>query len=135
MDRGTQPEAVHSPKFSTATELAAWLDTRTQSARGVRVPVFLALEGPANLVAPHAWLGPLMDETNPVALALDDSRLGIGLADRLRERCGDDARTCVLWLEGRWQGPGTGGPRTLLIDRVAPNPPPKDATFWASELR
>lgn len=46
-----------------------------------------------------------------IQVKLDDSRLGLGLADRARAFCGQ-APTCAIWLWGNWQA------GTLVINRV-----------------
>lgn len=46
-------------------------------------------------------------------LPVDDSRLGIGLADRCRQRCGDRS-PCGVWLVGRWEDTPLGGPRLVI---------------------
>ena len=46
-----------------------------------------------------------------IPIKLDDSRLGMGLADRTRALCGQ-APTCAMWVWGNWQD------GTLVINRV-----------------
>lgn len=78
------PAYVRGPAVSDSAELVAWLATQ---ARRVRLPVVIDRRSPA-----HGYVGPLEIE-------LDDTALGISLADRLRAIGGD---RCALWLEGRW---------------------------------
>lgn len=78
------PAYVRGPAVSDSAELVAWLATQV---RRVRLPVVIEQRSPT-----HGYVGPL-------AIELDDTALGISLADRLRTLGGD---RCALWLEGRW---------------------------------
>lgn len=98
---------VRGVAVADAPALKAWL---TQQTATVRLPVALEL-APVHAVK-NARVGTL-------ALKLDDSALGVSLADRAHQFCPRDGRPCVLWLEGRWkdgafkvtrvQGPATDG--------------------------
>lgn len=46
-------------------------------------------------------------KAGPLTFRAVDSKLGVSLADRAAERCGD-AATCELWLVGHWKKEGTG---------------------------
>jgi hypothetical protein len=78
------PTYVRGPAVANSSELVAWLATQS---RRVRLPVVIDPRSPT-----QGYVG-------PVAIELDDTALGIPLADRLRSSGG--AR-CALWLEGRW---------------------------------
>jgi hypothetical protein len=78
------PSYVRGPAVANSAELVAWLATQ---ARRVRLPVVIDPRSPT-----HGYVGPL-------AIELDDTALGISLADRVRSLGGD---RCALWLEGRW---------------------------------
>lgn len=60
----------------------------------VKLPVTLA-RGQVGFTGHGAKAGALV-------FRCDDSKLGVSLADRARERCGD-ASTCELWLIGHWK--------------------------------
>lgn len=62
----------------------------------VRLPVVVKLD-PTGLGVAGARLGAL-------SIALDDSRLGLSLADRLGQAC-PGADQCAIWLEGYWRSP------------------------------
>lgn len=77
--------------------LAAWLEQRRIDGRRVRLPVVL-VRGIVGFSLRGARIG-----GGSLTIDCDDSALGIGLADRARDCCGD-AETCALWLEGHWRG-------------------------------
>jgi hypothetical protein len=82
------PTYVRGPAIANSSELVAWLATQ---ARRVRLPV---------VIDPRS---PMQGYVGPVAVELDDTALGISLADRLRSIPPTfDGTRCALWLEGRW---------------------------------
>jgi hypothetical protein len=50
-------------------------------------------------------------------LPVDDSRLGIGLADRTRQRC-PDRTPCTLWLVGVWETASPLGEARFVVRQV-----------------
>jgi hypothetical protein len=90
--------------LSPPAALRAWLDQ--QGKKLVRAPVTVDTD-PLGSVR-GARLGEL-------AVTLDDSALGISLADRLRHAC-PDAATCRVWLEGLWDASNPAEP-TLRLRR------------------
>lgn len=97
---------VHGPSTADLAGLRAWLDRQDGT---VRLPVWVTLGAGRATVAKAQVLSPAKE---PLAVALDDARLGVSLADRARSACpGADA--CALWLEGRW------GEGALGVSRVA----------------
>jgi len=78
------PTYVRGPAVANSSELVAWLATQ---ARRVRLPVVIDPRSPT-----QGYVG-------PVSVELDDTALGVSLADRLRSFNGT---RCALWLEGRW---------------------------------
>ncbi|MFO1054615.1 MAG: hypothetical protein U1F36_20525 [Planctomycetota bacterium] len=95
---------VHGPALADGPALAQWLAKRAaDGARPlVRLPVLVLLANPPSTVQGARLLGAAPDAAT---LTLDDSALGIGLADRARQAC-PGAAECPLWLEGRWTGAG-----------------------------
>jgi hypothetical protein len=89
---------VHGPSTASAAELAKWLEQQHDT---VRLPV---------LVKRGAG-GEVISKKEPLPLTLEDSALGISLADRARTAC-PDAAQCPLWLEGTWRNGG------LFVTRV-----------------
>ena len=87
------PAMPQAPALSPSTELMAWLDanasTRVLLPFSVRRQA-LGVDG-----------GDLVAEP-PVAFRLDDSTMGVGLMDRLREECPELDSPCVVWLEGTY---------------------------------
>lgn len=89
--------AVPGSAFRQGASLAdrqAALEWLARQQGPVRVAVTLA-RGPMGFSGRGAKAGAL-------ELACDDSRLGVSLADRARQACGD-APTCELWLIGTWR--------------------------------
>lgn len=78
------------PKLSDP-KLREWLDQQTGL---VKLPVTLK-RGQVGFTSHGAKCG-------AVELRADDTKLGISLADRARQACGD-AATCQLWLIGNWK--------------------------------
>lgn len=78
------PTYVRGPAVANSAELVSWLATQ---ARRVRLPV---------VIDPRS---PMQGYVGPVSVELDDTALGVSLADRLRSFGGT---RCALWLEGRW---------------------------------
>jgi hypothetical protein len=92
---------VRGAAIAPTAGLIAWLDGQQLDGapRLVRLPVVLARRGPRFSTA-GARVGLASDA---LTVFLDDSKLGIGLADRARTAC-KDADTCALWVEGYWRG-------------------------------
>lgn len=80
---------VHGPSTADAASLRKWLE---QQQGTVRLPV-LVKKGAHQLIS-----------SQPFPLQLEDTALGISLADRARQHC-PGASECALWLEGRWRTP------------------------------
>jgi hypothetical protein len=90
---------VHGPRIAPDGALQTWLRT-------------IGAESPPRLVqlvftitSADARVGVLGTARSPqaVSVPLDDSALGIALAERVRAAC-PDATSCAVWLEGYWQG-------------------------------
>ncbi|MEW5741944.1 MAG: hypothetical protein AB1938_23720 [Myxococcota bacterium] len=92
------------PALAPPDALVSWLNQ--QGRRLVRLPVIILVEQPGRVR--NARLG-------DVAIALDDSALGISLADHVRRSC-PGAPTCHVWLEGLWD-PSTPETPTLQLRR------------------
>ena len=90
---------VHGPSTASAETLRRWLEQQHDS---VRLPVMVTLGTARSTVAAAQVLTGTKDS---FPLTLDDSALGISLADRARTAC-PDADQCALWLEGTWRNAG-----------------------------
>ena len=88
--------SVHGPSTADAAALRKWLELQQAT---VRLPVLVRLGNPPTTVASAALIS---KEAFP--LPLEDSALGVSLADRARQHC-PGAPQCALWLEGRWRTP------------------------------
>lgn len=96
---------VHGPSTASAATLGRWLGRQHDT---VRLPVLVTL-GPARSTVAGGQV--LTGSKDAFPLALDDSALGISLADRARTAC-PEAEQCPLWLEGDWRNGG------LFVTRV-----------------
>jgi hypothetical protein len=93
-----------------AAAAAAWL--AAQGRRIVRVPARLPLDEYGQLAALRATIGASLEFT------VDDARLGIGLADRVREQGPATGPSVLLWLEGNWSPRGDDGMPSLRLTAV-----------------
>lgn len=76
-------------------ELRVWLQHAETQKLTFRAPLQLTV-GPLGITS--AALG----IENGVTVKIDDTRLGIGLAARARQACGN-ASHCAFWVEANWQ--------------------------------
>lgn len=92
-----QPGAALTP----ADQLVAWLDgqQRAGEPRLVRLPLVLP-RGQLGFDISKARIGGAADALEVYA---NDAALGVGLADRADDRCGD-APACAFRVEGFWRG-------------------------------
>lgn len=97
------------PDVEDAEALEAWLRGEGNG-QVARVPLWVE-------VSPLGVSGARVGGASGVEVRVDDSRLGVGLADRVRSICaGDEAAAredaCVLWVRARVgaEGPGLGMP-------------------------
>lgn len=78
------------PSLEPADALKAWLNDGGDSV--VRVPLTVTKTPPSFA---EARIGTL-------SVDIDDSALGISLAERIRMACAEQ-KTCTVWVEGRWR--------------------------------
>lgn len=125
------PTVVPGPPITPPADLLAWFEGDGGEAL-VQVPVVVAIS-PLGVGRARVALVP---DTEGLPLKLDDSRLGIALADRLREHCAGSP--CAVWIEGRWgsamPGPGLDLPdpggesaHPFAVERVVGPVQPEDA--------
>lgn len=97
---------------SPSAALLAWLEARRAEGARLRLPVVL-VRGDVGFSLRDARIGGGPDAPTIVC---DDSALGVGLAERARQACGD-APICALWLEGHWRG---GDGRVFAVVKTGP---------------
>lgn len=104
-------EWVAGPATDDRAAVKAWLADLSPETP-VRLPVRVT-RGPLGGVA-SATLHGLGGDA--LSLRLDDSRMGIALADRLRQACGR-AEVCAVWLIGAWvpKHPLPGAPEGMSV--------------------
>ncbi len=85
---------VAGPSFSTAADMVQWLD-KERTGKEVRLPVYF------DAATGESKLGSLAAQ-KPIAIQLDDTRMGISLQARIEEHCEAGWKTCHLWLDGSW---------------------------------
>ena len=92
---------VRGPEVTPTEPLLSWLGAQVRAGKPalVRLPIVLA-RGPLGFSKVGARVG---GGAEALVVYPEDSKLGIGLADRARTVC-KDAATCALWLEGYWLG-------------------------------
>ncbi len=123
--RTMQPTPVYSyapgPELTPTDALRGWLDEQgaKDPAPMLRLPVVVELAQGAALGVTRAWIGVLPEPPEGALLIkVDDTTMGVGLADRLDGLCAPEAKTCALWLDGMW-----GSPLPLLLPAVPGAPP------------
>ncbi len=107
----TNPDAsdrfVQGPPLAPRADLLAWLEGDGEGAL-LQIPVVVHLS-PLGIDSAHIGAQADAPRDDAVRLKLDDTALGISLAERLREHC-SDGDPCIVWLEGQWgatvSGPG-----------------------------
>ena len=86
-------------------QLLAWFESQKRDGqpRLMRIPVLLG-SGVTGFSTANCKIGATPDA---LTVFLDDSALGIGIADRARSCKGQPV--CAMWLEGYWQGKDDAG--------------------------
>lgn len=114
MTAATERGYVAGAALSDAAALQAWLDAAGD--RLVKLPVIVDYDG-------IGYRDPRIAVLN-LPITLDDSALGVGLADRVRVAGNGGAQAWLpivgLWLEGTWRA------GTLHVDRAGAAGPPAD---------
>ena len=87
---------VVAQALSPKADALKWLGQAQTAGTSFRVPVEINVS-PLGLAG-----GSLGFADDRIAIKLDDSALGIGLADRAHDWCGD-APTCAMWVWATWQ--------------------------------
>src|SRR5262245_6865861 len=122
------------PEIMPSSELVSWLDRwlerqkATTERRGrLRIPVLVSVSE-IGAVA-KAQIGP-NNRSDAIKLRLNDSALGISLADRVRQMCGSRTE-CALWIEGFWRGAsnGVGLFDVLRVHRAIPKEELEKTTY------
>jgi len=100
--------------LTPADKLLAWLDEqkRIDEPRLLKLPVVLA-KGAMGYGTANAKIG---DAPDAITVFLDDSALGMGIADRARS-CNGKPR-CAMLVEAYWAGKGAAGDLELRVMRV-----------------
>jgi hypothetical protein len=105
---------VDGVPLGNAPALQAWLEQLGDAV--VKLPILLDYDG-------IGYANPRVAGSS-LALSLDDSALGVGLADRVRVAGNSAGQTWLptvgIWLEGTWRN------STLRIDRAGTAGPPSD---------
>jgi hypothetical protein len=97
---------VVAQPLQPATEALAWLQQAQAQGLSFRVPLDVEVS-PLGVGSGH--LGFADDR---IAVTIDDTALGIGLADRAQTWCGAAATSCAMWVWGQWQD------GTLVVTRA-----------------
>ena len=91
---------MEMPDVNESVALEAWLRGEGEG-QEVRLPLWVEISA---LGVSQARVG----SATGVVVRADDSRLGVGLADRARSHCDAEEEACVLWARARVgaEGPG-----------------------------
>ncbi len=100
------------PAVADAKALLAWFEGEGKGKK-VRIPVIIN-PSPLGLSSGYIAANTAVAEADGLLIKLDDGRLGVSLADRVRPDC-DAGVPCAVWIEGIWgavvsTGPSLGGP-------------------------
>lgn len=97
MNKTAQPDPAFERAQPTSPRdpLAAWLERVGD--RLLRVPVELDVDV-MGITGGSIGFG-----ADRLAVKTNDSALGVSLADRAAELCGDDATTCAMWVHAHWK--------------------------------
>lgn len=108
---------VDGPALSPASAVLAWLDGEGKGQR-VQLP-FAVVVSPLGVESARLGAPPLADDA--LSVKLDDTALGVSLADQLGKLCGADG-ACDVWLEGVWGATvgGLDGPGMPLFGPAKP---------------
>jgi hypothetical protein len=111
-------------------KLVAWLDAQKLDGkpRLLRLPIVLS-RGQLGFDISKAKVGAAADA---LEIYVNDSMMGVGLADRAEDKCGD-AATCAFHVEGYWRGKQVGGLQ-LDINKAEPLTPEALAAATHAEV-
>ncbi|MBZ0231157.1 MAG: hypothetical protein K8M05_02330, partial [Deltaproteobacteria bacterium] len=101
---------VPGPSLSPSEPLLAWLQASAQGGerRLLRLPVVVNFANPGRFSFGVCWIGtePATPGASPpadaVLLKLDGTGLSVSLVEQVKQKCGDKALSCALWLDGLW---------------------------------
>jgi hypothetical protein len=97
-----EPAYKQAMTINDQAALLKSLKQATAQKRLVKIPVVIQLADNVLRGWQSAYIGTEADASTPIQIRLDDTALGLSLADRLHQYC-PDAQTCKLWLVGYWQ--------------------------------
>ncbi len=95
-------EETAGPKILPREELLAFFENQ-EGKPTFKIPVVLLYGDGSSLGLNEAFIGVAedMDEADKLLIEPDDSGLGIGMDDRVRDAFGDQ-KVCHAWLIGKW---------------------------------
>lgn len=106
------------PALSSSEPLLAWLHASAAGGQRklLRLPVVINFANPGRFSFGACWIGtqPAAPGASPPADAVlikpDSTGLSVSLVDQVKQKCGDKAMSCALWLDGEWGPRVEGGP-------------------------
>lgn len=105
---------VVAQALSPKSEALQWLSAAQRAGTSFKVPIEVRRSA---LGISGAELGFADDR---ISVEIDETALGIALADRAATWCGDDADKCAMWVWARWKD------GTLVITKAEAKIPPSD---------
>ncbi len=103
MTPGGATDFAPGPAIDPPDALLKWLESvKAGPRKRIKLPVVVRFADKYRLGIGTAFVGTTLSEppAGAVRLDLDDTGLGIGLLDTLRDLCAKEAAGCALWLEG-----------------------------------
>lgn len=106
LQKKTAPDLVPGGALDPASELLDWIlahatDGQGKATKLLRLPVAIKF---APLGFASTVVGASLDAgDDALRLDLDDTSMGVGVAEHVRDTCDMSQPGCVIWLDGYWQ--------------------------------
>ncbi|MBW2254949.1 MAG: hypothetical protein JRI25_10180 [Deltaproteobacteria bacterium] len=95
----SETQFVDGPALSPSADLVAWFEG-DGAGKLVQLPVVVT-PSPLGLASGHVGVLPEPPGADALLLKLDDTAMGVSLADKIRGDC-PAGQACVIWVEGIW---------------------------------
>jgi len=83
-----------------ADQLLAWLEQHVSDEIVIELPVLVTLK-PNRMYIKTATVG---DQPDALAVKINDTGMGVPIAGKFSQFCGEGVDTCMLLLRGAWRG-------------------------------
>lgn len=118
------------PALAPSKDLLAWLEAHKTTR--IRLPVVIRFKDEYRMNWGAITIGTALGTpaADAIHLKLDDTRMGVGLMDRLVDEVPEADAGCVRWLEGTW-GAAMDGPDLSEFEPAGPKRHPFAVTAIA----